>query len=935
MLESKVVVSASVSNLTQSVENSMFMLEQRVDQDEKLLEIRIKSTKGKRGVPAPSSTKEFRNDAGISQADFMDREDGELAPNAAINPKLSEESKKMVKGPFTGSLANSVCTALQDEKRTEPQRQLKRRKLDGSKRCYLYRSQLQKQEQLPTLWAVQHTMNFYPGPEVNYNPTHRTWCKADSEGKQLHISANPLTGVSGAEYRDDRKLAEYKNGDSREKNKNDYVGSQEPHQPGDTTFTKGSVEYNVTGHHPCTTVLPGTGLPHKLPGSLSHFPEAQVAFYGVITEDRPHHSSIQRSLDVFGEECNIATPPMGGEHDSRLGIQLENGISTSVANSPLVSTPYYKGTDSSRYNQQVIAVLESQPEIEKAAHYLYQKHNTTSYVVKWDEVSHIFERVDWNIITQRYERASNQDPLPINPGEWRTTRIQAVGHGDINLFNTQAASIAGFSPEDLAEELTSKISVGEDVGRISIVGCTRKNHLGSTTTTPVEKPAYLIRFMDKLKQLGRSNTEVSLRSGLVSVDQRGRKLTGELVLAGGQGSKSQAEVGVEWRHKNPSRKWIGRFTSATNYCLQQTNVAPNDMESHFFGILPPDSELYVFKNNLASLSAYTIDDSTAFEWIDQIAQNIYSSISKMDMPEANKSVQFLTGEQRVQKIGVREINGMNDLLMELHRYGGKNEVSCVYYRFGDWVLSMNPSTFYVSVEGVIISSTDSAAKKSRVARLLAKFRTFPNQRIPMQYREMQLHTGADFFDNVRSWIGGRHQEIGLNIENAYNAQCGTAMFLSESIRCFQNHITNMMSLDLERHGYLSKEYFFNSHPMGRGGTWQIRTGQDEKMTGLNMLHYVQHDSSVTKKVRKAIKVLASTKSRISRICKSWLSRVETPELKGSRFRPPQSTPIPYIAQTDMLASIENIGAVNPHSKLYLRDYDLREATSHLLSKLSL
>lgn len=708
-----------MSNLTQSVEDSMFMLEQRVDQDEKLLEIRIKSTKGKRGALAPSSTKEIRNDAGISQADFMDREDslydGELTPNAAKKPKLSEESKKMVKGPFTGSLANSVCTALQDEKLTEPQRQLKRGRLDGS-------------------------------------------------------------------------------------------------------------------------------------------------------EDRPHHSSIphkQRSLDVSGEECNIATPPMGGEHDSRLGIQLENGISTSVANSPLV---YYKGTDSSRYNQQVIAVLESQPEIEKAAHYLYQKHSTTSYVVKWDEVSHIFERVDWNTTTQRYERASNQDPLPINPGEWRTTRIQAVGHGDINLFNTQAAaSIAGFSPEDLAEELTSKISVGEDVGRISIVGCTRKNHLRSTTTTPVEKPAYLIRFMDKLKQLGRSNTEVSL---MVSVDQRGRKLTGELVLAGG-------------------------------------HVAPNDMESHFFGILPPDSELYVFENNLASLSAslaYTIDDSTAFEWIDQIAQNIYSSIPKMDMPEANKSVQFFTGEQRVQKIGVREINGMNDLLMELHRYGGKNEVSCVYYRFGDWVLSMKTSTFYVSVEGVIISSTDSAAKKSRVARLLAKFRTFPNQTIPVQYCEMQLHTGADFFDNVRSWIGGRHQEIGLNIENAYNAQCGTAMFLSESIRCFQNHITNMMSLDLERHGYLSKEYFFNSHPMGHGGTWKIRTGQGEKMTGLNMLHYVQHDSSVTKKVRNAIKALESTKSRISCICKSWLSHVETPELKGSRFRPPQSTPI-HIAQTGLLLRI--------------------------------
>ena len=81
---------------------------------------------------------------------------------------------------------------------------------------------------------------------------------------------------------------------------------------------------------------------------------------------------------------------------------------------------------------------------------------------------------------------------------------------------------------------------------------------------------------------------------------------------------------------------------------------------------------------------------------------------------------------------------------------------------------------------------------------------------------MQPLTGDNFFDDVRSWINGESNNIGLNLENAYNAQCGMAMFLSESIRSFQTHVTNMMSLDLVRHGYLSKEYFYKSHPMGRG-----------------------------------------------------------------------------------------------------------------------
>lgn len=592
------------------------------------------------------------------------------------------------------------------------------------------------------------------------------------------------------------------------------------------------------------------------------------------------------------------------------------------------------GSGAVKYNQQVIAILEDNQAIQKASHYLYQKHDTTSYVVKWNGNSQKFERVQWNEQTQLHEASSTQDPLPINQGQWRNTRIQVVGHGDIN---SQTTSIAGFSAESLADTLTTGLSMG-DVGRISIVGCTRQGEVGSHSQTP----RYLNSFMNKLKQLGRSRTEVSLRSALVSVDSSGRKLTGELVLSG---SYNTPEVGIKWSHKNPSNKWIGKFTRRNFYQIEQSKVTatqPGEIESHFFGILPANSDLYVSTFDRSAASApttYKMSDSKAFEWIDRVSQNTYTNIPSGRAVESSQRVQFLTGTQNVGDIRVKEINSMNDLLKELRHYGEAGPAlrrSKVHYRFGDFVLSMHTDNFYVSVEGVIVNPNDSNEKKSQVDALRQMWRNFQNQRIPEDYPTMQPETGTNFFDDVNSWINGEHNRIGLNIENAYNAQCGTAMFLSESIRSFQNHITNMMSLDLVRHGYLSKEYFFKSNPMGRGFTWQVKkivTGREIKKTGLEMLRDTEARAGRIPDAR-IQRVYTAITSRIARISKSWLSHVDSVELKGSRNAPPQTTPTQYTGQAgqaNILSSVEDIGEVRPHSRQFLRDYELREATDRLLS----
>ena len=82
---------------------------------------------------------------------------------------------------------------------------------------------------------------------------------------------------------------------------------------------------------------------------------------------------------------------------------------------------------------------------------------------------------------------------------------------------------------------------------------------------------------------------------------------------------------------------------------------------------------------------------------------------------------------------------------------------------------------------------------------------------------------------------GGNGQTGLNKESAYHAQCGMVMFRAESIRCLQNHFTNMMSLQLIEQGYMSVNLLFNTYPMARGGTWQVKDSQGKRKTGLKLL----------------------------------------------------------------------------------------------------
>ena len=582
------------------------------------------------------------------------------------------------------------------------------------------------------------------------------------------------------------------------------------------------------------------------------------------------------------------------------------------------SSPATCSDSSFQYKQQVVLVLDDDLTTHKVGKLLYQNHDTSSHVMKWNETLQMLQLVDWNADLERYEVQDTEKQLQIGlqkPFSWSDTIVKVVGNGDMT-------ALSGFSAENLATLITTRLADG-DVGQIDIIGFTI---LGNNTSDFLEPPLYLRSFMLQLMEYNKYHTTATVQSTLMVVDHSGKELTGQFLVGANN-------TDVEWRHAGPSSMWKGFFVS-DQYQFEHITASSrySILKSPYFGILPNGAKIHVtdYQQKSSHPTAYVVTDEGAFEWLDKVAQKTYMAIPIDRVSAVTREVQLLSQTQEVVEISVVEIQNMGDLLKELRHYGDNgpaDNFTKVYYRFGDWVVSMNEASFSVSVEGVIMDAINSSLERNQLQSILNQWHTIPDL-----YPAMQSRTGSTFFRDITEWINGANNDIGLHMENAYNAQCGIAMFLSEAIRSFHTHITNMMSLDLARHGYLTREYFFSSHPMARSGTWQIldpKTGK--KKTGLNLLHDAQaRDGLLPDKEEQ--KIFEEIIQRIAMVSKSWLSHVNSATIMGSRDLPPATVPKNYTdSQSDLLSGLNNIGSIAPLSYEYLRVFELYESVHHLLS----
>ena len=558
------------------------------------------------------------------------------------------------------------------------------------------------------------------------------------------------------------------------------------------------------------------------------------------------------------------------------------------------------------YKQQVVLVLGNEAALQEVGSFLYQKHDTSSHVFTWNETLRQLQPVEWNADHNMFELSEMSQELPIGPQKpfsWSETVVKVVGSND------SLATLSGFSAEELASLITLRLADG-NVGQIDMITFSPLGRLLDTTTPSV----FMTSFMEVLKKYEKY-TGVTFQSSVMAVDHSGRGLSGELVMG-------INHTGIQWRHGTYSYAWKGSFVNG-QYRLQLTTTSAMEVKlnSPYFGVVPDGENVCLTDFHQTSdllPPVYVVTNDGMLDWVDRIAQKTYASIPAGRAPPISREVLFLSQEIKTE-LPVIEMRNITDFLKELHHYGeyGPSEYnnSEVYYRFGDWVVSMNEADFRVSVVGVIMDFINSSTvKKAQLADILEQWHTIPDC-----FPAVQSRTGSSFFRAISAWINGSNADIQFNMENAFNAQCGTATFLSGSIRCFHTHITNMMSLDMAGYGYLTRQYFFASHPMACEDDWQDINPETGKMkTGLN---FIQNTISEENNVAQ----------RIAKVSQSWLSHIESATVMGSRNIPPATVLQNVTFKEGLLQDFENIGSTLPLSVKFLRGFELNESLYRLLS----
>ena len=152
-----------------------------------------------------------------------------------------------------------------------------------------------------------------------------------------------------------------------------------------------------------------------------------------------------------------------------------------------------------------------------------------------------------------------------------------------------------------------------------------------------------------------------------------------------------------------------------------------------------------------------------------------------------------------------------------------------YYRFGDWVISLNLKNYYVG-DYFIGRISDHDLSKDIVDALKAR----NTEKVTYDYMKSKtMLNGKKFLlDTAKKWIYGKNEKVAKR-NPAMGEGCLTlAIFVSESIRNFRTHVINMMAIEMiDTNKGLTTNEFIKYHPMARGGTWP-----DKSKTGFEGLN---------------------------------------------------------------------------------------------------
>ena len=243
------------------------------------------------------------------------------------------------------------------------------------------------------------------------------------------------------------------------------------------------------------------------------------------------------------------------------------------------------------------------------------------------------------------------------------------------------------------------------------------------------------------------------------------------------------------------------------------------------------------ENKGEAKSYFLLDDKDISEYLEQCKKATFGDVTYLDVDNVgadrvDQNVWYWdkeTEEIKCKTCIVREIRNYQQFVDEIkwlglkEALGEKEPDQYEYYRFGDWVISLNLKNFYVGDHFIGRLLKDKLPKLKAYSGGMGK-PTYQKLRAAVPNLNLYM---------VKWWIYGKNYKVAKKDPIIEEGVLTLAMFLSESIRNFRTHVINMMAIEMSSDGRhdLTCTDFIKHHPMARGGTWrdQSKTGFD----GLN------------------------------------------------------------------------------------------------------
>ncbi|CAK6979910.1 uncharacterized protein LOC108874983 isoform X1, partial [Scomber scombrus] len=470
-----------------------------------------------------------------------------------------------------------------------------------------------------------------------------------------------------------------------------------------------------------------------------------------------------------------------------------------------------------QYDHQQIIIMEDDPVVRKAATYLYEKHPSVSSVYVLDE-------------NQRLKLIHGAS-VPLS----EDSRLTLVGHGVRD--NSGEMRLGGYRAQDVAEIIQQTSRIGDKIKTTSVVAC----EVGSDK-------AFVETLLKNLHDTHHIETELHLRDTVIQVRHTGEKITQEIT-----------PDGVQWRHKDDSKKVVASidrngdvlitnkpgsdgkavFTNERNFLMGKktkgTIGKPDQNNLIYRDSWPDEPRTFINQNVFGQFDQNNVDqiksacrELEALTWAifhpeqptpEKVNINNLEQIGKKYVigEKEQDKIRWIDNEQKLKHVlsNCYEIKSGEDVRNIIRHYAKTGEKEITYLMVKDWIYSVDPQNLYVYPVGKKLDNNQlsNAAKINDIKKCIND----------------QTGEGKESYTSMRNQIGDNKSPYvqyvkdiflenhprgpNLSTEGKFTTYF-TASVISESARNFRTFPLVLMALDTYQ-----TNFFFDDHPMARGGTW--------------------------------------------------------------------------------------------------------------------